>query len=318
MSFFEHDETPFVNTDNSLWVERYRPRILEEYIGNDFLKERIADFIEENDIPHLLFHGKAGTGKTTISKLIANTMECDYMIINASDENNVETVREKIKGFASTVGFKDKKVMILDEADYLTPNAQAILRNLMETFSQNCRFILTCNFIEKIIDPIQSRCQIFEVIPPSRKDIAVHVSNILKKEQITFDPKDLVPIIDSSYPDIRRIINACQLGSTKKGELKIDKKDILESDYKVKVLDILKSDNNPRNKYKAIRQVVANSRAREFSDLYNLLYVRVDEFAGDNTSAVILLLSDGQYKDSLVIDKEITLIATIIQILEVM
>ena len=121
----------------------------------------------------MLLYGTAGTGKTTLAKLIAKNIDCDLMYINASDENNVETVREKIKNFASTIGFRQWKLIILDEADYLTPNAQAALRNLMETFSKTTRFVLTCNYVEKIIDPIQSRCQVFGITPPSKKDVEI-------------------------------------------------------------------------------------------------------------------------------------------------
>ena len=156
MAFFENNTTEEVN--NSLWVEKYRPRKLADYVGNEHLKSKVEGYLENDDVPHLLFYGKAGTGKTTLAKLIANSIECDYIIINASDENNVETVRTKVKNFASTIGFKKMKLIILDEFDYMTPNAQAILRNLMETFSKHCRFILTCNYVEKVIDPIQSRC----------------------------------------------------------------------------------------------------------------------------------------------------------------
>ena len=135
---------------NTLWVEKYRPTTLDTYIGNEHLKSKVSMYLESGDLPHLLLYGRAGTGKTTLAKLLVNNIECDYLYINASDENNVETVRTKVKGFASTIGFKDMKVIILDECDYITPNAQAALRNLMETFSKHCRFILTCNFVERI------------------------------------------------------------------------------------------------------------------------------------------------------------------------
>ena len=168
------------NKQHTLWVERYRPVSLENYIGNEHLKTKVSKYISTGDIPHLLLHGKAGTGKTTLAKLLVSNVDCDQMYVNASDENNVETVRNKIKMFASSVGFKDLKVIILDECDFLTPNAQAALRNLMETFSKHCRFILTCNYVERIIDPIQSRCQSFQIIPPSKKEVAIHISKILK------------------------------------------------------------------------------------------------------------------------------------------
>jgi replication factor C small subunit len=311
MGFFEDNTKKEVN--NSLWVEKYRPSKLDEYVGNEHLKTKVADYLQSGDVPHLLFFGKAGTGKTTLAKLIVNSIDCDYIVINASDENNVDTVRTTVKGFASTIGFKNSKIVILDEFDYMTPNAQAILRNLMETFSKHCRFILTCNYVEKVIDPIQSRCQTFQIVPPTKKDVAIQVSQILGKEDVRFEPKDIVPIIDSSYPDIRKIINTCQLNSSK-GVLKVDVTNIMNSDIKIKIVDLLKGKDDKRNKYMKIRQAVADSRIQDFSELYGYLYEKIDEYAGNNTSNVILTLSEGQYKDSMVIDKEITFMATIIQI----
>ena len=311
MGFFEDTTTKEVN--NSLWVEKYRPRKLTEYVGNEHLKQKVSDYLQSGDVPHLLFFGKAGTGKTTLAKLIVNSINCDHIIINASDENNVDTVRNKVKGFASTIGFKDLKVIILDEFDYMTPNAQAILRNLMETFSKHCRFILTCNYVEKVIDPIQSRCQTFQIVPPTKKDVAVQISQILGKEQVRFQPTDLVPIIDSSYPDIRKIINTCQLNSTN-GKLKLDTTSVIDSDIKSKVVEILKSSDTGRNKWKNIRQAVADARISDFTELYSFLYEKVDEYGKDNTSNIILILSESQHKDALVVDKEITFMSCIIQI----
>lgn len=302
--------------NHSLWVEKYRPSKLGDYVGNEHLKSKVSGYIESEDVPHLLFFGKAGTGKTTLAKLIVNAIECDTMMINASDENNVETVRNKVKNFASSMGFKKYKIIILDEFDYMTPNAQAILRNLMETFSRHCRFILTCNYIEKIIDPIQSRCQTFQITPPTKKDVAIQMSKILKSESVEFDPKDLVPIIDSSYPDIRKIINTCQLNSLK-GRLQVDVQNLLDNDYKLKVLEVLKSNDDKRNKYMKIRQTILDSKATDFSDLYTLLYEKVDDYAGENTANVILVLGDGVAKSAVAIDKEIIAAATLIQILNI-
>ena len=311
MAFFEDNTKQEIN--NSLWVEKYRPRKLTEYVGNEHLKQKVSDYLQSGDVPHLLFFGKAGTGKTTLAKLIVNSISCDYIIINASDENNVDTVRNKVKGFASTIGFKDMKVIILDEFDYMTPNAQAILRNLMETFSKHCRFILTCNYVEKVIDPIQSRCQTFQIVPPTKKDVAVQISQILGKEGVSFEPKDLVPIIDSSYPDIRKIINTCQLNSSK-GKLKLDTTSVIDSDIKSKVVEILKSNDAKPNKWKNIRQAIADSRVQDFTEFYTYLYEKVDEYGSGNTSNIILILSESQHKDALVVDKEITFMSCIIQI----
>jgi DNA polymerase III delta prime subunit len=314
MAFFEEnirEETP-----NTLWVEKYRPKKLEDYVGNDHLKQKIRDYIESGDVPHLLLFGKAGTGKTTLAKLIVNSINCDFMILNASDENNVDTVRNKVKSFASTIGFKDIKIVILDEFDYMTPQAQAILRNLMETFSKHCRFILTCNYVEKIIDPIQSRCQTFQIIPPTKKDVAVQISKILTEERIQFELKELVPIVDSSYPDIRKIINTCQLNSSK-GILKIDSSSISDADVRVKIIDILKSKDDKRNRYVNLRQAVADSRIQDFTELYTHLYEKVNDYAVGNTSAVIMILAQGQYKDAMIVDKEICFMATLIEINDV-
>jgi len=316
MAFFEDNNTT-KKVNNSLWVEKYRPSKLTEYVGNEHLKDKVKDYLESGEIPHLLFFGKAGTGKTTLAKLIVNSIDCDHIIINASDENNVDTVRNKVKGFASTVGFKDMKIIILDEFDYMTPNAQAILRNLMETFSRHCRFILTCNYVEKVISPIRSRTQEFQIVPPTKKDVAVQISQILGKEVVSFQPKDLVPIIDSSYPDIRKIINTCQLNSSK-GQLKLDTTSVIDSDLKSKVVDILKGNDAKPNKWKNIRQAVADSRTQDFTELYTFLYEKVDEFGGTNTSNIILILSESQSKDALVVDKEITFMSCIIQIVGIL
>jgi replication factor C small subunit len=297
-----------------LWTEKYRPTKLDDYVGNEHLKTKVAGYLENDDIPHLLLFGRAGTGKTTLAKLIVKSIDCDYMIINASDENNVEMVRTKVKNFASSMGFKKFKVIILDEFDYMSKEAQAILRNLMETFSAHCRFILTCNYVEKVIEPIQSRCQSFQIVPPTKKDVAIQMSKILKAESIEFDVKDLVPIIDASYPDIRKVINTCQLNSNK-GKLNVDVQNLLENDYKMKVLDILKSNDDSRNKYMKVRQAIIDSKANDFSELYTLLYDKVDEYAPNNTSGVILFLGEAVANSSLANDKEIIAAATMIKIL---
>jgi replication factor C small subunit len=313
MSFFENDIN---KREHSLWVEKYRPQTLSEYVGNETVKETIQQYLDNNDIPHLLLHGKAGTGKTTLAKLIVNTIKCDSMIINASDENNVDTVRNKVKNFASSMGFAGFKIIILDEFDYMTPNAQAILRNLMETFSKHCRFILTCNYHEKIIDPIKSRCQTFAITPPTKKDVAVQVARILDAENIKYDLKNVADIISSYYPDIRRVLNTCQLQSAK-GELKVDHAIMVESNFQTKLVDLLKANDDKRNMFMNIRQAVADNRLNDYSEMYSMLYSRVDEYAAGNTANVILTIAEGLSKDALVVDKEIVFMSTIIQILNI-
>ena len=229
------------------------------------------------------------------------------MYINASDENNVETVRTKIRDFASSIGFRKYKVIILDEADYLTPNAQAALRNLMETFSKTTRFILTCNYVEKIIDPIQSRCQVFGVTPPSQKDVAMRLKYICDEELVGNGPgyaPALVQIVQSTYPDIRRAINGLQRQIVD-GRLVIDKASLLEVDYMNKVLDELKGSR----KFNTIRQIIADSQVKTFEDLYKFLFDNIDEYAGAKVSNCIVIIAEAQYQDTFVVDKEINIMA---------
>ena len=300
---------------NTLWVEKYRPTTLDNYIGNEHLKDKVSVYLESGDLPHLLLYGKAGTGKTTLAKLLVKNIECDYMYINASDENNVDTVRTKVKNFASTIGFKDMKIIILDECDYITPNAQAALRNLMETFSKHCRFILTCNFVERIIDPIQSRCQSFQIIPPSRGEVAKHTHDILISENVTHEMDDLKVLIDSGYPDIRRIINSSQRNVVN-GKLKLDTSSILQNDYKLKLVKVLKTQNK-KTAFKDIRQLLADNKITDFADLFHLLYDDVDDWGKGHVAECILILAKYELSDSQVVDKEINAMAMLIELLGV-
>ena len=301
--------------EHSLWVEKYRPTELENYIGNEHLKSKVKVYLDSGDMPHLLLFGRAGTGKTTLAKMLVNSIECDYLYINASDENSVDTVRNKVRNFASTIGFKDMKIIILDECDYITPNAQAALRNLMETFSKHCRFILTCNFVERIIDPIQSRCQSFQIIPPSKKEVAVHLVNILREEDIEHSSDDVVSLVNSGYPDIRRVINSAQR-QVVNGKLVVDEQALIENDYKLQLIDILKKENK-RDAFKKIRKLLANSKVTDFSDGFRLLYDTIDDWAVGHTAEVILTLAEGQRDDIVVVDKEINFMATMVKILTI-
>lgn len=300
---------------NSLWTEKHRPLLLKDYIGNENLKETVQRYIDQDDIPHLLFYARAGTGKTTLGKIITNSIDCDVLYINASDENNVETIRTKIKSFVSSVGFKKWKVVFLDEADYLTSNAQAVLRNMMEQFSKNSRFILTCNYPEKIIDPIQSRCSVFEVYPPSKKDVAVRLINILTEENIKYDMKDVGSIINGSYPDIRRVISSTQRQIVD-NQLVLTKQSAMEIDYMGKVLEELKSKSSAKDKFTNIRQIIADSKVRTFDELYRFLYDNIDEFAPEGSQASIILeIAKTMREDVNCTDKEINVMAMFIQII---
>ena len=300
---------------HGIWNEKYRPTSLDTYIGNVHLKSKVSIFIETNDPPHLLFYGRSGTGKTTISKIIANSIECDFLYINASDENSVDVVREKIKGFASTLGFKALKVIILDECDYITPNAQAALRNLMETFSRHCRFILTCNYVERIIDPIQSRCQSFQIVPPSKKEVAVHLSTILTNEDVKFEVDDIATIVNGAYPDIRKVINTSQR-QVVDGILRMDAREIILNDYKLQILEVLKSGKTKKETFTEIRQILADAKVTDFADFFRLLYDEVDIYGSGHIAEVILLIAKYEQSDSQVVDKEINAMAMLIEILQ--
>jgi len=299
---------------NTLWVEKYRPDTLEGYVGNEHILEKVKIYIENEDVPHLLLYGQAGTGKTTLAKIITNQIDCDVMYINASDENNVDTVRDKIRGFASSMGFRKWKIIILDESDYLTPNAQAALRNLMETFSKSTRFILTCNYVEKIIDPIQSRCQTFAITPPSKKDVAKRLNEILQSEGVEFEMSDLAILVNSGYPDIRRVLNAAQRQVINK-KLVIDKQSTIQANYAEEVVKVLQGSGDAKSKFVSVRQIIADSGVKDFTPLYRLLYDRVDEYANNKVGQTILNIADGQYKDSMVVDKEINVMAMMLNII---
>ena len=294
-------------SSHGLWVERYRPSTLDTYVGNETLKTKVERFIEEQNVPHLLLYGRAGGGKTTLAKIIVNAIECDYLYINASDERNIDLVRDKLKNFASSIGFKPNKIVILDEADYLNVNsAQPALRNLMETFSAHCRFILTCNYVEKIIDPLQSRCQTYKIVPPSKKEVALHSKNILEGEGIDFNLDDLALIVTAGYPDLRKVINDLQRQCID-GELKVDKDGLLNNEFKLLFIESLKNRDDIRN----IRKMVANNNFTDFTELFRLMYDEVENFAGDKVAEAIAEISTGLYQDVLVPDKEINFIATV-------
>ena len=306
--------------EHTLWVEKYRPELLESYIGNEHLKSKIKLYLESGDLPHLLLYGRAGTGKTTLAKLLVNNIDCDQLYINASDENSVDTVRNKVRNFASTIGFKDMKVIILDECDYITPNAQAALRNLMETFSKHTRFIFTCNYVERIIDPIQSRCQQFQIVPPSRKEVAVHLNNILKEENVTFEMDDVATLVNGGYPDIRRVINFAQR-QVVDGKLSIDQNNLVAVDLNVNVfssqiVNVLKTQNK-KDAFITIRKMLADNQISDFADLFRLLYDEVDDYGTGHIAECILTVAKYQLSDAQVVDKEINAMAMLIELLGV-
>ena len=298
--------------EHTLLTEVYRPTTLEKFVGSESIKETIQNQLDQNDIQNMLFFGPAGAAKTTLAKLIVANLDCASLVLNASDERGIETIRDKVTSFASAASFQPLKVIVLDEADFLTIQAQASLRNVIEKFSRSTRFILTCNYVERIIDPLQSRCQTFKIVPPSKLEIAKHLKyNVLDMEGITFEPKDLKTIINKYYPDLRKTLNTIQ-SSTVGNILKLDESVLVESQYQNKVIELLKSS---KTTFRQIRQVIADSNANEFSDLYRVLYDDITEYANGREGEIILYIEEYMHHSSFVIDKEICVMACLNKIL---
>jgi len=297
---------------HTLWVEKYRSQDLSTYVGNEQIKGTIAKYLEQNDIQNFIFYGPAGTGKTTLAKLIVNNLNCDYLYINASDERGIDTIRDKVQGFSSVASFKSLKVVILDEADFLTIQAQASLRNIIETFARTTRFILTCNYIERIIDPLQSRCQVLKIVPPSKQEIAYHIIDILKQENVGMSADDLKLVINQFYPDVRKMLNSLQM-SVNGDEIVVDKSILVSSNYKNQILmELCKPSSKSFNN---IRQIIADSGVSDFEELFRFLFDNVDKYAPTSAGEVIIYLEEYQYHANFRIDKEINMMALISRIL---
>ena len=298
---------------HTLWVEKYRSKSVENYVGNEKIKSIIQTAIEKNDIQNMILYGTPGTGKTTLAKLIVNSLNCDYLYLNASDEKGMDVMRDKVKGFASSASFKPLKIVILDEADFIRVDSQALLRNVIETFSLNTRFILTCNYIDRIIDPLQSRCKVLEIVPPSKAEVAKHVSEILDTEQVQYKLEDLATIVNKFYPDIRKILNTCQF-SLNNNVLSIDSSSLVSNIYIDKIISELKKPNS--NSLKNIRQIIADSNTENYDELYRTLYEKIDDFSLGNEGEIIILLEEYLYHSSFRLDKEIHIVACLAKILQ--
>ena len=302
--------------DNNLLVEKYRPTDLKYYVGNEQVKDIIQKYLDQNDIQNFIFYGPAGTGKTTLAKLIVKNLNCDHLYINASDENGIDTIREKVKGFASSASWNGIKVVILDEADFITINGQAALRNVIETFSRSTRFILTCNFIERIIDPIQSRCQVLKIVPPLKSVIAKRLASIMELENISHGVKEVATIVNKNYPDVRKMLNTIQLSTVDGGQndlyLKIDESVLASNNYTKEVLRELTQTKN----WIKIRQIIADSGIKDFEELYRALFEHVSIYAKDKEGLITIILNDHLHQSNFRIDKEINIMSAIAKIIE--
>lgn len=291
---------------HKLWVEKYRPDSLDNYLGNESFLSLLKGWVDTNEFPNLLLYGGPGTGKTTAAKLIVKNIKCDYIYINCSDENGIDVIRDKVKSFASAATFQPIKVIIMDEADFLTINAQAALRNTIETFSITTRFIFTCNYVERIIEPLQSRLATYELHPPTLIEVAKHMVNILDLEQIKYQKSDIATIIKKFYPDIRKVLNISQ-SCIKNNELTIDSRLVNQNNIGIEILNELK--NKSSESFTKIRQIITDNNVKDFTEYYRLLF-------NNTTSAIdIITIGESQYQSVSHPDKEICFMTCITKLL---
>jgi replication factor C small subunit len=298
-----------------LWVEKYRPATVDGYVFRDnHQKEQVQSWIKQGTIPHLLFSGNAGIGKTTLAKILFNELEIqdlDILEINASRTNSVEDVRDKIVNFVQMIPFGDFKVVLLDEADYLSPNAQAALRGVMEEYHTTARFILTCNYPNRIIPALHSRCQGFHIERVDVTEFTARVATILVEENVEFDLDTLDTFVKATYPDLRKCINTVQMNSLE-GKLHTPEKgDTGEADYKIEMVELFK-----KGKISEARKLVCGqARPEEMEEIYRWLYDNVAIFGEEALQEkAILIIKQGLVDHTLVSDPEINLAATLIRL----
>ena len=300
-----------------LWVEKYRPKKIDDYVFRDTAqRKQVESWIKEGSIPHLLLSGAAGIGKTTLAKVLCNELgieEYDILEINASRDNNVETVRDKIINFVQMIPFGPFKVVLLDEADYLTPNAQAILRGVMETYSSTSRFILTCNYPNRIIPALHSRCQGYHVEKTDQTEFTARVATILVTENIEFDLDTLDTYVKSTYPDLRKCINVVQQNVTEDNGLAAPTTgDSGGTDYKIAMVELFK-----KGKIQEARKLLCGkARPEEMEDIYRWMYDNLELFgdSDEQKDQALLIIKQGLVDHTLIADAEINLAATLVKL----
>ena len=302
--------------EHLLWTEKYRPKNIEDCILPERLKKPFQEYVTQKNIPNLLLTGGAGVGKTTVAKAMCNEIGCDFMIINGSDENGIDMVRNKITNYASSMSFTGgRKVIIIDEADYLSANAQAAFRNAIEEFAGNCSFIFTCNFKNKIIEPLHSRCAVIEfTLKASEKSSMAtqffkRIQTILSSEEIAYETPVVAELIKKHFPDFRRVINELQRFS-KFGKIDTG---VLSQIVDVSLNDIMKFIKD--KDFGAIRKWVASNDidpATLYRKLYDNLY---DILKPQSIPQAVIILADYQYKQAFVADQEINLVACLTELM---
>lgn len=300
----------------SLWVEQYRPKTINGYVFRDNAqRKQVEQWIKDKTIPHLLFSGNAGIGKTTLAKLLFNELDVnplDILEINASRTNSVDDVRDKIVNFVQMIPFGDFKIVLLDEADYLSPNAQAALRGVMEEYHETARFILTCNYPNRIIPALHSRCQGFHIAKIDQTEFTARVAEILIAENITPDLDILDTYVKATYPDLRKCINMVQMNSQDGKLLAPHEGDTGEQDWKVEMVDLFKA-----GKIQQARKLLCGAvRPEEMEEIYRWLYTNIELFGNDNQQQdqAVLIIKQGLVDHALVADPEINLAAVLIRL----
>lgn len=309
------EEKEDVSKSSSIWAEKFKPSKLEDFIGDLSFKNTIQNFIETSEIKNLFLFGSCGTGKSSISKLLIDTIPCDSLWINCSDETSIDMVRSKIKDFAMTIGIQPIKIVVCDEADRLSPSAQDSLKGILDQYQLTTRFIFTCNYPDRIIDPIKSRCQSYEVKSLDNVAIMKHLIKILNAENIKYKNEDVAFIVQSFCPDLRKIINFAQQSSIT-GELVLSKANSADHDYKIKLVDLLKDSPNNSKAFTECRQLLSDASFSNYEDLYKYLFSKVDSYANGHSAEVILILAETVYQNSLVFEREITCCACMHKIIE--
>lgn len=299
-----------------LWVEKYRPAKVEDYVFRDDAQRRqVNSWIKDGSIPHLLLSGAAGIGKTTLARVLCNELnieDYDVLEINASRDNNVDTVRDKIINFVQMIPFGPFKVVLLDEADYLTPNAQAILRGVMETYSNHSRFILTCNYPNRIIPALHSRCQGFHIEKTDKTEFTARVATILVTEGVDFDLDTLDTYVLAAYPDLRKCINAVQQNVTEENTLAAPTVSNDSSDYKIEMVELFK-----KGKIQDARKLVCSkARPEEMEEIYRWLYDNLDLIAksDEGKDQAVIFIKNGLVDHVVCADSEINLASTLIKL----
>ena len=302
-----------------LWVEKYRPKTVQGYVfRDDHQRKQVQQWIKEGTIPHLLFSGNAGIGKTTLAKILFNELEIndlDILEINASRTNSVDDVRDKIINFVQMIPFGDFKVVLLDEADYLSPNAQAALRGVMEEYHTTSRFILTCNYPNRVIPALHSRCQGFHIEKIDHTEFTARVATVCVTEGVDVDIDTLDSYVKATYPDLRKCLNLCQMNTIDSKLVKPNEGDSATADYKLAVVDLFKQGKI----LEARKMLCSQVRPEEMDELFRWMYDNLELWGStqEQKDAAILIIAKGLRNIPMVADQEINLAATLVELCQI-